>query len=81
MFEIDGWHFLYQSQGLILIQMPGSHKTHRVVQGFVTSIDDAKLLASRIISAMIQNPDAYQLPYEVRQSIRLNNQHDIDQQP
>lgn len=81
MFEIDGWCFHYQSTSLILTQMPGAVKTHRAVQGFVTSIDDAKLLASRIISAMIQNPDAYQLPYEVRQSIRLNNQHGIDQQP
>ena len=79
MFEIDDWHFLYKSPSLILIQMPGAVKTHRAVQGFVTSIDDAKLLASRIIAAMIQNPDAYQLPYEARQSICLTNQHDIDQ--
>jgi hypothetical protein len=79
MFEIDGWHFLYKSHGLILIQMPGDVKTYRAVQGFVTSIDDAKLLAGRIIAAMIQNPGAYQLPYEARQSICLTNQHDIDQ--
>ena len=70
MFEIDGWHFLYKSPGLLLTQMPGAVKTHRVIQGFVTSIDDAKLLASSTISAMIQNPDAYQLTCEVRQSIR-----------
>lgn len=79
MFEIDGWYFFYQSPALTLTQMPGGIKTHRAIQGFVTSIDDAKLLASRIIPAMIQNPDAYQLPHAVRQSIRLTNQHDIDQ--
>jgi hypothetical protein len=55
---------------LLLTQMPGAVKTHRVIQGFVKSINDAKLLASSTISAMIQNPDAYQLPCEVRQSIR-----------
>lgn len=79
MFEIDDWCFIYQSPALILTQMPGGVKTHRAVQGFVTTIDDAKLLASRIISAMIQNQDAYQLPHDVRQSICLTNQHDIDQ--
>jgi hypothetical protein len=79
MFEIDGWCFFYQSPALIMTQMPGGIKTHRAIQGFVTSIDDAKQLASRIIPAMIKNPDAYQLPYAVRQSILLTNQHDIDQ--
>jgi hypothetical protein len=62
---MNGFEFELIDAQLILTSLPGNLATYRIIQGPTTK-QLTETLKKRIITAMVDNPDAFQIPHSVR---------------
>jgi len=63
---MNGFEFELIDGQLILTSLPGNLATYRIVQGSTATKQLTETLKKRIITAMVDNPDAFQIPQSVR---------------
>jgi hypothetical protein len=63
---MNGFDFELVDGQLILTSFPGNLPTHRIVQGSTASKQMTEHLKKSTIVAMVDNPDAFQIPHSVR---------------
>lgn len=63
---MNGFEFELIDGQLILTSLPGNLPAYRIVQGSTATKQLTETLKKRIITAMVDNPDAFQIPQSVR---------------